>query len=273
MEKNVIARPTERVSGLLVTTSYHPTDKEMEQARRFAAMLNGRLTERRNMSLAKLRRLFGEQEVLVATTQGLKFFPAESDEPFFFHPSTGLLRVKRLLKGEPDALIEAAGASAGDSVLDCTAGFAADAIVFAHAVGAGGSVTALESETIVHLLVENGLRTYESGVPEVDAAMRRIRLYRADHTRYLREQPDKSVDIVYFDPMFREPIREAANISPLREIANASALSPQAVAEACRVARKRVVLKEHRDGAEFERLGFVRRDRPHTKIAYGVIDL
>lgn len=245
----------------------------MEQARRFSAKLHAKLVLRRQMSLAKLWRKHGEQPVLVATTQGMKYFAAGTDEPFFFHPSTGLLRVKRLLKGEPDAMVIASGVSIGDSVLDCTAGLGADAIVFSHAVGPTGTVTALESEPIVSLLVEEGLQTYESGIPEADEAMRRVQACCVEHGVYLRELPDKCVDIVYFDPMFREPIHETSSISPLRELANPRALSPETIAEARRVARKRIVLKEHRDGPEFERLGFARIHRPHTKIAYGVIDL
>lgn len=258
---------------MLVTTSFHPTEDEHRQAVSFADRLNGRCVSRKQATLPRLRRTYGQQDILVATTQGLKYYSAGAAKPFFFHPSTSQIRIKRLLRREPDALIEAASVRDGDIVLDCTAGLGSDAILFSYAAGPSGRVTALESEPVVALLLEEGLRSYESGLPALDDAMRRILVKQADHAEYLSSLPDRSVDIVYFDPMFRMPIEDAASISPLRELANDRALSPETVAEACRVARKRVVLKEHRDSSEFERLGFAKQLRQYTKIAYGVINL
>ena len=106
----------------------------------------------------------------------------------------------------------------------------------------------------------------------MDAALRRIRAVRADHAAYLAAMPDKSVDIVYFDPMFRLPIAESSGLEPLRNVANPAALSEAAVREARRVARRIVVLKENRDSGEFERLGFEWvKPKKTSKIAYGVI--
>jgi hypothetical protein len=85
--------------------------------------------------------------------------------------------------------------------------------------------------------------------------------------------PDRSVDIVYFDPMFRRPVLSSSALRPLRSQAEERPLSEAAVREAVRVARRRVVLKDHRDSGEFERLGFVRRRVSSSKVAYGVIDI
>ena len=52
-----------------------------------------------------------------------------------FHPSMGFVRLKRVLNGKPDPMLEASGMEEGDSVLDCTAGLGADALVFS---GKGG---------------------------------------------------------------------------------------------------------------------------------------
>lgn len=257
---------------MFVTTSYHPTAAEHELAGRLAARLSCPLIPRRHSSLPRLKRIHGEQDVLVTTTEGLRFFPTGSGHPFFFHPSTAQIRIKRLLRGESDALAEASGAGPGDTVLDCTAGLGSDAIMFSYLTGPGGSVTALESEPLVALLVEEGMATHESGLAPLDEAMRRIKVVRADHADYLRTLADTSIDVVYFDPMFRVPIKDTSSISPLRTIADDRPLTPESVAEAVRVARRRVVLKEHRDSGEFERLGFRPQYRPYTKIAYGVID-
>lgn len=259
--------------NMLVTTSFHPTAAEHEQAVSFANRLNARCVSRKQATLPRLRRTYGPQDILVATTQGLKYYASGAGKPYFFHPSTSQIRIKRLMRGETDVLIETAAVRVGDTVLDCTAGLGSDAILFSYAAGPAGQVTALESEPVVALLLEEGLRTYISGLPELDETMRRILVKQVDHGEYLRSLPDRSVDIVYFDPMFRVPIEDAASISPLRQLANDRALSPETVAEACRVARKRVVLKEHRDSGEFERLGFTKQFRQYTKIAYGVIDL
>lgn len=258
---------------MLVTTSYHPGDAELGLASELARRLACPFVPRRQDTLSRLWRKYGTQPVLVVTTEGLRLYPPDSAEPFYFHPSTAYLRVMRLRSGGSDKLLDAAGVEPGDTVLDCTAGLGADAIVFAYAAGPRGRVIALESEPLVALIVGEGLAHYESGLEELDAAMRRIELVQADHKDYLLSLPDKSVDIVYFDPMFRESIESSIAISPLRKIANNRPLDPAVIREACRIARKRVVLKEQANSGEFERLGFaIRHGAKSARIAYGVIE-
>lgn len=103
--------------------------------------------------------------------------------------------------------------------------------------------------------------------------MRRIEVRHSHHLDYLKSLPDRSVDIVYFDPMFREPIAESASIHPLRHYANGEPLEMESVREAVRVARKTVVMKEARSSGEFERLGFTLPERGKSKITYGVISI
>ena len=103
----------------------------------------------------------------------------------------------------------------------------------------------------------------------MNEALRRITLQCMDHKSWLTSQPDKSIDIVYFDPMFRQPLHDSSSMQPLRSLANREALDMESVHQAIRVARKSVVLKEHRDSEEFNRLGFERKHM--NKIAYGVI--
>lgn len=61
--------------------------------------------------------------------------------------------------------------------------------------------------------------------------------------RYLKEQPDDSFDVVYFDPMFRIPVKKSSAMAPLRPLAYEKRLSAETVKEALRVA-PRVVIKE-----------------------------
>ncbi|CAG7648413.1 Ribosomal RNA small subunit methyltransferase J [Paenibacillus allorhizosphaerae] len=240
------------------------------EARRLALSLGGRFLPRKQMTFAQLRARYGDEDILLISKERIEYHH-ERRQPLFFHPSTAAVRVKRLLNGEPDTLLELAGVRAGDAIVDCTAGLGSDSIVFSFAVGSEGSVTALESSRIPAFLLKQGLQAYNSEVTGLNEAMRRIEVICMDHSDYLRSLPDRSVDIVYFDPMFRKPITESASIQAIRGLADERALTAEAVTEARRAACKAVVLKEHRDSPEFERLGFDMARRPSTKIAYGVI--
>jgi len=258
---------------MIVTTGMKPTEEEVARAKTFAAELGVRYAPRGNATLAALRRRYRTGRVLVVgPPDGLRFHTEDGDQPLRYHPGMALVRVKRLREGGRDPLVEISGVRPGDSVLDCTAGLAGDAFVFSWAVGPEGRVVALESEPVLHLVVREGLRAYETGMDDLDAALRRIELVRTDHAEYLASLPDGSVDIVYFDPMFRIPVLESSGMEPLRGVANPAPLSPEAVREAARVARRAVVLKENRDSGEFERLGFTWvKPKKTSAVAYGVI--
>ncbi|QYR23790.1 class I SAM-dependent methyltransferase [Paenibacillus sp. sptzw28] len=253
---------------MIVTTPHKPSPELLEYASKLSAELGGRFVPRKQESLTGLRLRYGDERLLVADDRGLRYYE-ESDNPLYFHPSMAYVRVKRLRRGERDPLIDLSGCKPGDHVLDCTAGLGSDAIVFSYAVGPEGRVTALESEPVLFAVVREGLRSYETMHSDVNEAFRRIEMQHADHRSWLASQPDKSVDIVYFDPMFRQPMHDSSAIGPLRGLANREPLDPESVRHAARVARKSVVLKEHKDSGEFERLGFERRHA--NKIAYGVI--
>lgn len=245
----------------------------MIEAKLLASKLQAQWVPRQDLSIEQLRLRYGATVILLNTKQGLRLYSSsDSKQPLFFHPSMAALRIQSLVKGDGDALLEATQVAEGDKVLDCTAGLASDAIVFSHLVGATGRIIALESEKPLHLLIQRGLATYKSESPELNTAMRRIELLQEEHKEYLERLPDRSVDIVYFDPMFRQPLEDSVAINPLRGIANAAALEGETIRQAIRVARKRVVLKEHRSSDQFERLGFTRLPRAHSKIAYGVIE-
>jgi 16S rRNA (guanine1516-N2)-methyltransferase len=102
--------------------------------------------------------------------------------------------------------------------------------------------------------------------------MKRIKVHADDHTQFLSRQPDKSFDIVYFDPMFRVKVEASTGIHILHALADPHPLSESAVREAVRVAKKRVILKERYHSNEFQRLGFQKVGGGATSIAYGFID-
>ncbi|MCZ8513091.1 class I SAM-dependent methyltransferase [Paenibacillus filicis] len=255
---------------LFVTTSYDPSDSQLSEAAALARKLGGRFIQRRRMTLAQLRQRFGDEDILLLTKDRMEYHH-ELRLPLFFHPSTAAVRIKRLRNGEKDPLLQLAGIGPGDRIVDCTAGLGSDAIVFSFAAGPEGAVTAIESASIPAFLLQQGLRTYHSEVPGLDEAMRRIEVLQKDHAEVLKAMEPGSCDVVYFDPMFRQPITESSSIKAIRGLADDRALSPESVALARRAARRAVILKEHRDSAEFGRLGFAEVHRSSTKIAYGVI--
>lgn len=261
---------------MLVTTVYRPSPETEARAKALAEEIGVRWVERGDDSLPRLARRHGVKEFLVVTESELRYIRdvAVKDDArsvLRFHPGMAMQRVRRLLQGGRDPLVDASGAAPGDAVIDCTAGLAADAIVLSFAVGRTGSVVALESERVPALLIREGLARYQSGLSELDEAMRRIRVVHTDHLDFLRRQPAASADIVYFDPMFRIPLMDSTSIQPLRSVANPAPLSPEAIREARRVARKAIVMKDHRSAGELERLGFEVMARGSSNIAYGVI--
>lgn len=258
---------------MIVTTADKPSASSQAKARRLAEELSAPYIVRGKQTLRQLGEKMEEIRLLVVTEKEVRYYEGQTESPFYFHPSMAFVRVKRMRRGENDPLIQFSGCKAGDHVIDCTAGLASDSLVFSYAAGEAGSVTAIESEPVLCALVREGLAVYKTGLEDVDAAMRRIAMRSEHHYAYLAGLPDQSVDIVYFDPMFRRPIHESSAIEPLRTLANDSALTHEAVAEAVRVARKTVVLKEHKSSDEFARLGFERMHVNTSKIAYGVIEV
>ena len=169
---------------------------------------------RANLSGKALRERYGVDFILVAK-QGLLTLSTPSGD-LFFHPNMAHLRLKNLRFGSAgtgDRMVEAMDLSRGMSVLDCTLGFGADAIVASFAVGPEGRVTGIESQPLIETVVGYGLAHFKAENWPIQEAMRGIRTVCADAFDYLKEQPDDSVDVVYFDPMFRHPLLESRSLS------------------------------------------------------------
>ncbi|OXM87930.1 class I SAM-dependent methyltransferase [Paenibacillus rigui] len=265
---------------MLITTSYDPLPEQLEQIallQRQLTLLKGvdappRIIERRRYSMEQLWERYEDPDILLVTRRRIEYYH-EQQPALFFHPSTAAIRVKRLRNGEQDTLMELAQTKPGDRILDCTAGLGSDAIVFSYASQATGAVVALESQPLPYLLLKQGLAAYQSDIDGLDEALRRIQVLQQDYMDFLHEQPDRSFDVLYFDPMFRKPIHESSSIKAIRKLADPRPVTDEAIREACRVASRAVIMKEHRDSGELERLGFNELHRSTTKIAYGVIRL
>ncbi|GAA3327099.1 hypothetical protein GCM10020331_065720 [Ectobacillus funiculus] len=143
------------------------------------------------------------------------------------------------------------------TLLDCTLGMASDSIMASYAVGEEGRVVGVEDNQYMAYLVARGLQQWDSGMTEMNEAMRRIQVVKKQpFSIFLRQCPDSSFDVVYMDPMFEESILEADGIRGLKHFALYDDVAEEAMLEAQRVAKQRVVLKDHFRSTRFERFGF-----------------
>jgi hypothetical protein len=71
--------------------------------------------------------------------------------------------------------------------------------------------------------------------------------------------------------MFEETV-DSSGIAPLRSFASYSDLTMDAVIEAKRIAKKRVVLKDHFRSERFVKFGFTQHIRKTSKFHFGTIE-
>lgn len=193
---------------------------------------------------------------------------------FFFHPSMSKVRIKGLKKGQQDPMLTAMKVGTGDRILDCTLGLGSDAIVASFAVGEKGKVVGVESVPVIALITKYGFKHYQDKSNLINQLIRPIEVVNCDYLDYLRTLPDNSFDVVYFDPMFRNPLRRSNSMEPMRAWANPAPLSREAVREALRVASKRVVMKENSISDEFDKLGFSEViGGKYSPVSYGIIEV
>ncbi|MDI5787935.1 class I SAM-dependent methyltransferase [Bacillus licheniformis] len=122
-------------------------------------------------------------------------------------------------------------------MLDCTLGLGSDAIIASLAAGEQGEVRGIEKARFSLFLSRRG---FNRGRPALTfgSGDERIRVHSGDSIDYLLELDDASADIVYFDPMFDDGIKESDGIAPLRKWAHSEFTLDGALHEALRVARK-----------------------------------
>lgn len=258
-------------SGLkfAVTTSLRPAPGLVESAKQLAAHFNVPFAERRDLSVKKLAGLNNADGLLVVSANRLSFIMGENE--FFFHPGLAGLRIKEINNGKTDQMISAMSLKEGYTVLDCTMGLGTDAIVASYVTGAAGRITALESSPVICELVKRGLQSYADEDIQIIQAMRRVKVINTKYKEFLASLKPGSYDIIYFDPMFRSPRHRSPGINAARMLADHDPVDSETVDMALKAAARRVVLKERRDSAEFERLGFKRIvGGKYSPVAYGV---
>lgn len=262
---------------MLVSTAFSPNQEMLERAEYFVQHLKADYLERRKHSLATLFERANSnnnkhERLLIVEKTGLKLYHhSHLEQPFYFHPSMGMLRINRLQKGSSDPLIKLAQLREGDSFLDCTLGIGADTLVAAYAVGKTGKVVALESDYAIATIVDNSLSMGYNLPVDIFSHLAPITVIHNDHAPVLKELASESYDIVYFDPMFQAPVDNcSAALEPLRLFANYQQLTLTTITEAIRVARRMVILKAEKNSPEFTRLGFKEQIRS-ANFSYGTI--
>lgn len=260
------------MSNELVITTGLRSNPELEQlARELSNKLNINYIPREKHSIEVIKEATGAASVVIVNKEKILLYTAGKE--FFFHPGLAKLRIKELQAGKTDQMIKAMDLHKGDTVLDCTLGLAADAIVASYVCGQGGKVVGIESSPLVAEIVRRGLKTYSGEKAELLDSMSRVEVVNVNHLTYLCQLADNSFDVVYFDPMFRKPREQSSSMGTLRPVANNSALDYRAVTEALRVAKKRVVMKESRFSEEFNRLKFhTIQGGQYSPVAYGIIN-
>lgn len=247
---------------IAITTSLRENVALRQRAQAIGEKLHLPVIERRKQSVTKL--LQSREVLLLVYENELRLVNQDGSE-FAFHPDTAMLRIK----SEHDALL----ALLGDDklqILDTTMGLASDSIVMAYA---GHDVTAVESNPLIHFIVSEGLKSYQSGYDALNQAMCSIQTVCSENLAYLKKMPDNSFDVIYCDPMFSERITESKNLDGLRQYANEKAFSNEFLKEAMRVGRKKIIIKAHFRDEVFEKCGFKQFVRPNQKFHYGLIEI
>lgn len=211
------------------------------------------------MSLTKMIKEHEASAILVVDSSGTHLQLAADDETkasaeFRLHGGIGVLRLRNVLGGGNDALLESCGIRKGDVFIDATAGQCQDALIAAAAVGESGRVIAFEASPLLWAVTSS--RPVSTGDVDVDRMLNeRVEVRLGEAADLLAQMPDRSADIIYFDPMWQVPSKASPSFGVLRKLAHNGRLTLEAIREARRVARRAVVVMDQPGGEELERLG------------------
>ncbi|WP_438318792.1 class I SAM-dependent methyltransferase [Sporosarcina sp. FA9] len=255
----------------VITTSGRPSYPTSLLAKEAANILGYEIVERNKQSIKSIQKI-NDSNCIVAGKDRFELYRIGMEKPFFFHPNSAAFRLKRLIKGETDPLIEATQLKSGMSFLDCTLGLASDSIIASYIVGELGNVTGVELDRDIAFITMKGLLSFPSKSNKLIDAMHGIHVVQDNAINYLKKQSDSSWDIVYIDPMFSDPINESSNFTPLRQVGAKNALTELWLEHALRVCKERVVIKDRFDSPVFEQFEFKRYNRPNTKFHFASLE-
>lgn len=255
--------------NVVVTTARKRADKIEPLARVVADELHVPYQKRNDRSIDELLEE-KQADLLVVANSRLSLYRQGQRAPFFYHPNAAQVRAKAFLASGYDPLVEACDLQQGDRFLDCTLGLAADAVMAQLAVGPSGHVTGIEQNPVMAYMVRKGLRTWTDAHPTLLDAMQSVDVLTGHHYDLLKNLPDHSYDVVYFDPMFEQTVHSSSGIEALKSFAHYETLTQQTIQQAMRVAKKRVVLKDHWTSSRFSELGFIINRKRPVEFQYGI---
>ena len=257
---------------MFVTTVEKTNETLNLKAIKTAEQLGIRYIERNKKTIKQLQALY-QQPCVVVGKMRTELYDIEGTDPLFFHPNMAAVRLKRIDKGEEDPFVRATGLREGMSILDCTLGMGADALIASYVIGNSGKITALEVNPFVYFVIKDGLQCYSFKNDQLRAAAKRIEAVNTDYLTFLKSADDKSYDVVYFDPMFTESVSESSGIQSLGSFASYHELTKEAIDQAKRVAKRRIILKDHFRSNRFADFDFYVEKRKTAKFHFGVIEL
>lgn len=257
---------------MFVTTVEKTNNLLNQKAIYTAGQLGIPYIERNKRTIKQLQAHY-KQPCLVVGKMKTELYDRNATDPLFFHPNMAAIRMKRIEKGEEDPFVRAAGLCEGMSILDCTLGMGADALIASYMIGSGGKITALEVNPFIYFIINDGLQRYPFKNEQLREAAKRIETVNVDYLSFLEGASDRSYDVVYFDPMFTERVIESTGIQSLGLFASYEDLTKEAIQQAMRVAKKRIILKDHYKSERFAKYGFTVDKRKTAKFHFGVIEL
>lgn len=254
------------MENIIITTNVKESDTLIKQAKKISINLNIPYIQRNKMTITSLLNQYSEVFVVYEN----KYEYINHHGKLFFHPNTAFLRIKgQRLNYNNEPLLQLIG-STPKKILDLTMGLAGDSIVMSYYKH---SVTALESNPIIHCIVSHGLHHYQTMDLSFNLAMQNIQTICTDNLLYLKNQPDNSVDIIYLDPMFQYNIKESTQLNILSTLANGTTITDDLLIECRRVAKEKIIIKAHFKDDIFEKFKFTRIVRPNIKFHFGVIEI
>jgi hypothetical protein len=258
------------MDGMIVTTAGRTNMELNLKAMEIADHLQIPYIQRQKRSITAIQNAT-QDDCLVIGKEKMEIYPYGELEPIFFHPNSAMFRIKRLQQGDKDPLIEATQLSKGKKFLDCTFGLGSDSITASYVVGDEGKVLGCEANRFLSFLMKSGLQIWNDGSTEIIQAMRRIKVKHDLAEDLLRTIPDNSYECVYFDPMFEENIYESNGIKGIKSLAIYDSIDEETIAQALRVAKERVVLKDHYRSKRFSQFGFDVQVRKTAKFHFGIL--
>ena len=258
---------------LIVTTSHKPDTALKARAEQLAQELDCALAGRHAEGMPVVFGRYPDaQKALIVQRERLLLVNRAGNE-VFFHPNLGAMRLRNVLRGQPDYLLEALQLVPGESVLDCTLGYAGEATLCAHVVGDTGEVHGIEGTQELGIVVREGLKVFETDKTALNEAMRRVRVvHLGHHLEFLKACPDQRYDCVYFDPFFDVSVDVEETLTSLKAFGDHSPLTAEALVHAQRIARRRVVVKAARWSEQLADFGITELvGAKASRVVYGII--